>query len=134
MDVVASLSQGRKAAAQCGLFTYKSVPVIFESPCKYTWIKYVLKLIQTKLHICWVASLFCHIVHARHSLCTDVSVNVTHIDSFRNYIVIANNARMTVNAALQTDNPDISACTNISRVVWNHDLEYVVDCDRRSLK
>ena len=33
MDVVASLSQGRKAAAQCGLFTYKSVPVIFEPPC-----------------------------------------------------------------------------------------------------
>ena len=34
MEVVASLSQGRTAAAQCGLFTYKSVPVIFEPPCK----------------------------------------------------------------------------------------------------
>ena len=33
MKVVASLSQGRTAAAQCGLFTYKSVPVIFEPPC-----------------------------------------------------------------------------------------------------
>ena len=33
MDVVASLFQGRTAAAQCGLFTYKSVPVIFEPPC-----------------------------------------------------------------------------------------------------
>jgi len=32
---VASLSQGRTAAAQCGLFTYKSVPVIFEPPCNY---------------------------------------------------------------------------------------------------
>jgi len=32
---VASLSQGRTAAAQCGLFTYKSVPVIFEPPCSY---------------------------------------------------------------------------------------------------
>jgi len=32
---VASHSQGRTAAAQCGLFTYKSVPVIFEPPC--TW-------------------------------------------------------------------------------------------------
>ena len=32
MEVVASLSQGRTAAAQCGLFTYKSVPVIFEPP------------------------------------------------------------------------------------------------------
>ena len=30
---MASLSQGRTAAAQCGLFTYKSVPVIFETPC-----------------------------------------------------------------------------------------------------
>ena len=33
MEVVASLSQGRTAAAQCGLFTDKSVPVIFEPPC-----------------------------------------------------------------------------------------------------
>ena len=33
MEVVASLSQGRTAAAHCGLFTYKSVPVIFEPPC-----------------------------------------------------------------------------------------------------
>ena len=32
---MASLSQGRTAAAQCGLFTHKSVPVIFEPPCKY---------------------------------------------------------------------------------------------------
>jgi len=35
VEVVASLSQGRTAAAQCGLFTYKSVPVIFEQPCRY---------------------------------------------------------------------------------------------------
>ena len=33
MEVVASLSQGRTAAAQCGLFTHKSVTVIFEPPC-----------------------------------------------------------------------------------------------------
>jgi len=33
---VASLSQGRTAAAQCGLFTHKSVPVIFEPPCTYS--------------------------------------------------------------------------------------------------
>ena len=33
MEVVASLSQCRTAAAQCGLFTHKSVPVIFEPPC-----------------------------------------------------------------------------------------------------
>jgi len=36
VDVVALLSQGRTAAAQCGLFTYKSVPVIFEPPCIFT--------------------------------------------------------------------------------------------------
>ena len=33
MEVVASLSQSRTAAAQCGLFTHKSVPIIFEPPC-----------------------------------------------------------------------------------------------------
>jgi len=33
VEVVASLSQGRTAAAQCGFFTYKSVLVIFEPPC-----------------------------------------------------------------------------------------------------
>jgi len=36
VEVVASLSQGRTAAAQCGLFTYKSVPVIFEPPFVFT--------------------------------------------------------------------------------------------------
>ena len=30
---MASLSQGRTAAAQCSLFTHKSVPVISEPPC-----------------------------------------------------------------------------------------------------
>jgi len=35
VEVVASLPQGRTAAAQCGLFTHKSVPVIFEPPCTY---------------------------------------------------------------------------------------------------
>jgi hypothetical protein len=33
VEVVASLSQGRTSAAQCGLFTHKSVPVIFEPSC-----------------------------------------------------------------------------------------------------
>jgi len=33
MEVVASLSEGRTAAAQCGLFTHTSIPVIFEPPC-----------------------------------------------------------------------------------------------------
>jgi len=40
---VASLSQGRTAAAQCGLFTHKSVPVIFEPPCTFPEIEYVTK-------------------------------------------------------------------------------------------
>jgi len=44
VEVVASLSQGRTAAAHCGLFTYKSVPVIFEPPCNLKvryWKRYV---------------------------------------------------------------------------------------------
>jgi len=39
VEVVASFSQGRTAAAQCGLFTHKSVPVIFEPP--YTKQKFL---------------------------------------------------------------------------------------------
>jgi len=35
VEVVASLSQGRTAAAQCSLFTYKSLAVIFEPPCTF---------------------------------------------------------------------------------------------------
>ena len=52
MEVVASLSQGRTAVAHCGLFTHKSVPVIFEPPCTFTFIsllplhKYLLKLVK----------------------------------------------------------------------------------------
>jgi len=45
---VASLSQGRTAAAQCGLFTYKSVPVIFEPPCINTGV-YCVGLRQVRL-------------------------------------------------------------------------------------
>jgi len=40
---VASLSQGRTAAAQCSLFTHKSVPVIFEPPC--IWVQYTISCI-----------------------------------------------------------------------------------------
>jgi len=45
---VASLSQGRTAAAQCGLFTYKSVPVIFEPPCISEMLSHDLQLSDTK--------------------------------------------------------------------------------------
>ena len=42
MEVVASLFQGRTAAAQCGLFTHKSFPVIFEPPCTFGNISTVI--------------------------------------------------------------------------------------------
>ena len=47
---MASLSQGRTAAAQCGLFTYKSVPVIFEPPCKLV-VSVTLKRVTVKLEM-----------------------------------------------------------------------------------
>jgi len=49
---VASLSQGRTAAAQCGLFTYKSVPVIFEPPCTISLLLAIfvpLKLVRFRV-------------------------------------------------------------------------------------
>jgi len=44
VEVVASLSQGRTAAAQFGLFTHKSVPVLFEPPCNNQCIKFVINI------------------------------------------------------------------------------------------
>ena len=52
MEVVASLSQGRTAAAQCGLFTHKSVPVIFEPPGKLLF--YFLALRIAKMTVVWL--------------------------------------------------------------------------------
>ena len=55
MEVVASLSQGRTAAAQCGLFTYKSVLVIFEPPCinefyrEYLFLMFYLRFITANI-------------------------------------------------------------------------------------
>jgi len=49
---VASLSQGRTAAAQCGLFTHKSVPVIFEPPCTTVRAQH-RTLLCTKYHAIW---------------------------------------------------------------------------------
>jgi len=46
---VASLSQGRTAAAQCGLFTHKSVPVIFEPPCILRLKLYVMKVLTSSV-------------------------------------------------------------------------------------
>jgi len=50
---VASLSQGRTAAAQCGLFTHKSVPVIFEPPCKINCniLETLATSVETNVHI-----------------------------------------------------------------------------------
>ena len=48
MEVVASLSQGRTAAAQCGLFKYKSVPVIFETPCTLMYTVKVQYMLQKR--------------------------------------------------------------------------------------
>ena len=44
MEVVASLSQGRTAGAQCDLFTHKSVPVIFEPPCNTNQAVVILRI------------------------------------------------------------------------------------------
>ena len=43
MEVVASLSQVHTAAAQCGLYTQKSAPVIFELPCTYKYRSYMFR-------------------------------------------------------------------------------------------
>jgi len=59
VEVVASLSQGRTAAAQCGLFTYKSVPVIFEPPCSNTCTVHVLKNVLYIFHISTLKNIFC---------------------------------------------------------------------------
>jgi len=60
---VASLSQGRTAAAQCGLFTHKSVPVIFEPPC-----------ITTVLCVIYTATCFNNFLSSSGSLCTALLV------------------------------------------------------------
>ena len=59
MEVVASLSQGRTAAAQCGLFTHKSVPVIFEPP-----FMFAVKVT--------VAGLFQTLAYFYQSMCSDI--------------------------------------------------------------
>jgi len=56
VEVVASLSQGRTAAAQCGLFTHKSVAVIFEPPFALPLI-----LLQEPTYIRYSSSGFCRL-------------------------------------------------------------------------
>ena len=62
MEVVASLSQGRTTAAQCGLFTYKSVPVIFEPPCISIETGHH-QAFSTKLQEIWQNVVICEISH-----------------------------------------------------------------------
>jgi len=50
VEVVASLSQGRTAAAQCGMFTHKSVPVIFEPPCSYA-VRVFTQILQSRIGV-----------------------------------------------------------------------------------
>ena len=62
MEVVAALSQGRTAVAQCGLFTHKSVPVIFEPPCVcvcvYIYIYIYIYIYGLKFVICFLRLMF----------------------------------------------------------------------------
>jgi len=61
VEVVASLSQGRTAAAQCGLFTHKSVPVIFEPPW---YINYIVPL--------GISTTLSHLVYQLHCPASDL--------------------------------------------------------------
>jgi len=60
VEVVASLSQGRTAAAQCGLFTYKSVPVIFEPPCNLFFEKEIQVLLSVQAVL---ITMLCRLIH-----------------------------------------------------------------------
>ena len=51
MEVVASLSQGPTAAAQCGLFTHKSVPVIFEPPSTFSLVTELAHVLISSFNI-----------------------------------------------------------------------------------
>jgi len=62
VEVEASLSQGRTAAAQCGLFTHKSVPVIFEPPCSMWFILFSID------KMCRLHSLSCIKLHLLASI------------------------------------------------------------------
>ena len=69
MEVVASISQGRTAAAQCGLFTHKSVPVIFEPPCIKRTEHYVLMSAASKVFASFCGS---SVLDREWEKCTDL--------------------------------------------------------------
>jgi len=71
VEVVASFYQGRTAAAQCGLFTYKSVPVIFEPPCicsnQQQWARHMRKTtLQQGFHAGRLLGIFFSIIWNTH--------------------------------------------------------------------
>ena len=68
MEVVASLSQGRTAAAQCGLFTYKSVPVIFEPPFIYPSLDYGSHLSVSCVPFFHFLMISIHVLHPQSEL------------------------------------------------------------------
>jgi hypothetical protein len=85
VEVVATLSQGRIAAAQSGL-AYKSVPVIFEPPCNskyFEWFQPTLLGGQTFIINDLTMSFFAHrvsyICHILPVFCSNTQ------NSFTNY-------------------------------------------------
>ena len=70
---MASLSQGRTAAAQCGLFTHKSVPVIFEPPCIIARLVEVDRFCPTTLTLAAPPPILLQIAPADSALCHSVS-------------------------------------------------------------
>ena len=83
-----SLSKGRTAAAQCGLFIYKSVPVIFEPPCTILptvlqFSKLSLSFIFSDLSLLCTAHIFgvCQIMsNVKMSLCQNVTIRSVEIN------------------------------------------------------
>ena len=73
MEVVASLSHGRTAAAQCGLFTYKSVPVIFEPPCILP-VLLVNSVISFYIDLCDPC---CWVFRCRQRVDVDIVLNIS---------------------------------------------------------
>jgi len=68
---VVSLSQDRTAAAQCGLFTHKSVPVIFEPPCIFTNETYY-RIILTET----ITTLMLKDMNEKYTVVTQITVPV----------------------------------------------------------
>ena len=90
MEVVASLSQGRTAAVQCGLFTHKSVPVIFEPPCNCRLVKFRKDVCIANTDVCelwtnlWIMKFM---VFTAVLLKTNLQVCVLFNEKWEDYLV-----------------------------------------------